>query len=163
MTAPLYEPAPLDPARARLPQRSTAAGCLVERGAVLLELRPDDARVTSGVWDIPGGHIEPGETPEQALVRELREELGIEAELFRLGLVQDEESARVPVMYRHFVYLVTRWSGEVCPREGRALRWFPVRALTTPTGDAAVSAIARRLNPLAEFALRHLLQHGWLG
>src|SRR6185295_20197815 len=96
MTTPLYEPAPLEPARARLPQRSTAAGCLVRDGAVLLERRPDDAKVTPGVWDIPGGHVEPGETPEQTLVRELREELGIEAEVFRLGIVQDEQSPRVP-------------------------------------------------------------------
>lgn len=159
MSAPLYFPAPLDPARR--PERSTAAGCLVRDGRVLLERRPDDARVTPGVWDIPGGHVEPGETPEQTLVRELREELGIEVEQFRLGMVHDEDMTHVPARYRHFVYLVDRWGGDVSSREGRLLRWLRLDDLRVAEGSGAVDD-GRALNPGAVFALRSFLQLGWL-
>lgn len=156
MSAPLYSPAPLDPAR--VPERSTAAGCLVRGGRILLERRPDDARVTPGVWDLPGGHVEPGETPARALVRELREELGIEVEQFRLGMVQDEDMPHVPALYRHFIYLVDRWGGDVSSREGRLLRWLTLDELGV--GGAVVGG--RPLNPGAAFALRSFLQLGWL-
>ena len=59
------------------------AGILIRQGRVLLCHRSADRSWYPGVWDFPGGHIEAGETPQRALVRELREELGIDAEVSR--------------------------------------------------------------------------------
>ena len=61
--------------------RTMVGAMLVRDGRVLLGLRRRDRRVAPAVWDVPGGHVEPGESPRTALRRELREELGIEAEL----------------------------------------------------------------------------------
>jgi 8-oxo-dGTP diphosphatase len=135
-----------------LPPRVTAAGCVVRGGSVLLERRPDDAAVSPGVWDLPGGHVEPGERPEQTLVRELREELGIAVRAFRLGLVQDERSARVPGLYRHYVYLVDAWDGAVSAVDGQQLRWIPLAQLAT----------LAPLNPPIAFALDLFRRSGWL-
>ena len=59
-----------------------AAGILVRDGQVLLSLRPEGKHL-AGLWEFPGGKVEPGETPEAALVREVREELGLELGDFR--------------------------------------------------------------------------------
>jgi 8-oxo-dGTP diphosphatase len=55
-------------------------------GRVLLLKRPDGARNYPGVWDLPGGKVDTGETPDQALVREVREETGLEVQV--LGLLR---------------------------------------------------------------------------
>lgn len=162
MSVPIHVPAALEPESGRVPLRTTAAGLLVRDGTVVLERRPDTAKIAPGVWDVPGGHLESGETPEEALVRELREEFGVTATRFRLGLVQDEDSARVPVLYRHFVYLVNGWEGEPENREGRAWRWVVAKDLFASGHDPELASLRARLHPLAEFALRHFLQHGWL-
>lgn len=58
---------------------ATVGGILVKDGKVLLGLRHPDRESFPDVWDVPGGHIEPGESPHRALRRELWEELGIDA------------------------------------------------------------------------------------
>ncbi|MFG3495072.1 (deoxy)nucleoside triphosphate pyrophosphohydrolase [Streptomyces sp. NPDC047928] len=60
-------------------ERVVVAGAVVDRGR-LLAARRSAPPALAGRWELPGGKLEPGETPEQALVRELREELGVEAE-----------------------------------------------------------------------------------
>ncbi len=64
------------------PPLLVAAGILVRDGRVLLSRRPAGAHL-AGLWEFPGGKVEPGESPEAALVRELREELGLEISRFR--------------------------------------------------------------------------------
>ena len=87
-------------------RHQVVAGILVDDGAVLLALRSADRRWFPGVWDLPGGHVEPGEAPRDALVRELAEELGVTAE------VPAEPAAHVTGDdYDVAVYRVDRWAG----------------------------------------------------
>jgi 8-oxo-dGTP diphosphatase len=68
-----------------------AAGILVRAGRVLLARRPAGKHL-AGLWEFPGGKVEPGESPDAALVREVREELGVELARFR------------PFQFAHHVY-----------------------------------------------------------
>ncbi len=105
-----------------------AAGLLCRDGRVLLGKRSAGRRAYPGVWDLPGGHVEVGETVEGALVRELREELGViptewrEYAVRRAPAQSDDGTDTI----RLHVFLVTVWRGE--PRnlqadEHDALAW----------------------------------------
>jgi mutator protein MutT len=108
-----------------------AAGMLYGRGRLLLGKRSARRTAYPGVWDLPGGHVEAGETVEQALVRELREELGVTPIQWREWAVlrataMGDESAR---LLRVHVFLVTRWDGEphnLLPDEHDEVAWFTV-------------------------------------
>jgi 8-oxo-dGTP diphosphatase len=103
-----------------------AAVALVDRdGRVLLAQRPEGKKM-AGLWEFPGGKIEPDETPEHALVRELQEELGIDTKASCLAPLTfashsyDEFHLVMPV----FVCRV--WKGMVTSKEGQAFAWvFP--------------------------------------
>jgi len=106
---------------------TVAAGILRDsRRRILIAQRPPGAHV-GGFWEFPGGKLHPGETPAQALHRELQEELGVVVE------------AAVPFMtYRHeypgrivelHVFLVDEYSGEPRGVEGQPLRWVSVAEL----------------------------------
>lgn len=96
---------------------------LVRGGELLLGRRSADRAWLPGAWDVFGGHIEPGESAEAALLRELREELGIAPSSTRL---LGELSGATPDPWRLRLYAVTTWSGEprnLQPREHDELRW----------------------------------------
>lgn len=91
-------------------------------GSILLARRPV-GRELAGLWEFPGGKIEPGEQPEEALVRELEEELGVRAK--RENLVP---LTFVSHSYREFhllmpLYLCETWHGDVAAEEGQQLAW----------------------------------------
>lgn len=97
-------------------------------GRILIAQRPKD-KALGGLWEFPGGKLEPGERPEPALIRELEEELGI--------LVKEECLAPLTFAshaYPDFhllmpLYLCRRWEGIVRPLEGQALKWVRATAL----------------------------------
>jgi 8-oxo-dGTP diphosphatase len=98
------------------------AGLLVRDGRVLLCHRSASRRWFAGVWDFPGGHVEGGEAPTEALARELKEELGIVIEQpgHELGRVAEAE-------FTLQVWLVERWHGNpvnASPAEHDDLGWF---------------------------------------
>ncbi|MEO1767229.1 Nudix family hydrolase [Thiobacter aerophilum] len=97
-----------------------AAVLLAPDGRFLLAQRPP-GRAYAGWWEFPGGKIEPGERPEQALVRELAEELGICVQQAYPWLTRVFTYAHATVRL-HF-YRVTAWVGEPTPREGQTLAW----------------------------------------
>jgi 8-oxo-dGTP diphosphatase len=100
-----------------------AACALIDAdGRVLLAERPA-GRTMAGLWEFPGGKVEAGERPEQTLVRELREELGITV----------EESCLAPLTFASHgypdfhllmpLYVCRRWEGIVTPQERQKLAW----------------------------------------
>jgi 8-oxo-dGTP diphosphatase len=101
----------------------TAAALVDGDGRVLLQQRRE-GRAMAGLWEFPGGKIEPGETPEAALVRELREELGIETEQACLA---PAAFASAPLGGQHLLLLLficRKWHGNPAPLDAAALKWL---------------------------------------
>lgn len=100
-----------------------AGGVVVEHDRVLLCLRHPNRESFPDVWDVPGGHVEPGESPRQTLHRELREELGVDAMIEEPWhrLVDDDMGIDLSL------WRIRQWRGEVCnlaPHEHQRLQWF---------------------------------------
>ena len=120
------------------------AGVITDARDRILLARRTEGRDLAGLWEFPGGKVDPGESPEQALVRELREELGIEA---RVG----EPVIVVPQQYPHKrlrldVRRIAAWSGTVKGLDGQALAWVPPHRLASyamPDADRPVVAALR--------------------
>ena len=93
---------------------------------VLIAQRPE-GKSMAGLWEFPGGKVEHGETPEQALVREVREELGIEICLTCLAPFNFASHAYESFHLMMPLYICRTWDGEITPREGQNVEW--VRAL----------------------------------
>ena len=120
-----------------------AACALVDAdGRVLIAQRPE-GRPMAGLWEFPGGKVEEGESPEATLIRELREELGIET----------KEACLAPLTfashdYQDFhllmpLYVCRRWQGLAKGREGQMLKWVrptELRQYPMPPADAPLIA-----------------------
>jgi len=116
-------------------------------GRVLIAQRPEGKQL-AGLWEFPGGKVEPGERPEQALIRELKEELAIDV----------KEACLAPFVftshaYENFhllmpLYLCRRWSGVVTAREHSGLAWVRPNRLgeyAMPPADEPLVAWLRDL------------------
>ena len=116
-------------------------------GRVLLAERPEGKQM-AGLWEFPGGKVAPGERPESALIRELREELGIDT----------EESCLAPFTfashgYEDFhllmpLYVCRVWKGTPQPKEGQRLAWVApnrMRDYPMPPADIPLIAMLRDL------------------
>jgi len=119
---------------------------LVDReGRVLLAERPK-GKPMAGLWEFPGGKLQPGETPEHALARELAEELGVEVEIDALRPLAFASHAYASFHIVLLLYLCRDWRGEPASREGQSLAWvaaheFPSYAM--PDADAPLVASLR--------------------
>ncbi|KQU52538.1 NTP pyrophosphohydrolase [Bosea sp. Leaf344] len=104
---------------------------------VLVAQRPE-GKPMAGLWEFPGGKLEPDERPEPALIRELGEELGITV----------KEACLAPLTFASFpypdfhllmpLYICRRWEGAVTARENQALKWLrpgKLRDLAMPPAD----------------------------
>lgn len=101
-----------------------AAVALVDAdGRVLLARRPE-GKSMAGLWEFPGGKLGPGETPETCLIRELKEELGIDVTASCLGPFTFASHAYEDFHLLMPLYLCRVWEGIVTPREGQALKWL---------------------------------------
>ncbi|MEO8667586.1 MAG: 8-oxo-dGTP diphosphatase MutT [Bauldia sp.] len=106
-----------------------AACALVDAdGRVLIAQRPE-GKAMAGLWEFPGGKVEAGEAPEDALVRELREELGIETKEACLAPLTFA-SHRYPDFHLLMpLYICRRWQGTPRGDEGQSLKWVRPRDL----------------------------------
>jgi 8-oxo-dGTP diphosphatase len=114
-------------------------------GRVLIAQRPE-GKAMAGLWEFPGGKLEPGETPEAALIRELQEELGIDtwasclAPLTFASHAYDEFHLLMPL------FACRKWQGVPQPREHAALKWVRPGELgrwPMPPADRPLVAILR--------------------
>lgn len=115
------------------------------RGRILLARRTE-GRDLAGRWEFPGGKREPGESPEDALVRELREELGIEAQVGEhlISVPQQYPDKRLRLEVRH----LTGWKGTPRGHEGQALAWVtPDKLMRYAMPPADRPVVAALLHP----------------
>lgn len=106
-----------------------AAAALIDRdGRVLITRRPE-GRAMAGLWEFPGGKLEADETPEAALIREMREELGIDTQASCLAPIGFASHAYPDFHLLMPLYACRKWTGTAQPREGQALKWVAVRDL----------------------------------
>lgn len=127
------------------PEIHVACGVLCRAdGRVLMAQRPE-GKIAAGWWEFPGGKIEAGESPREALARELHEELGVELREARplIRFAHDYSNRRVVLD----TWLVTAFDGEPQSREAQAFRWLPVAEL------AAQQPVLPTVAPIAQ-ALR---------
>jgi 8-oxo-dGTP diphosphatase len=118
---------PHEPISAGLPVGTplllVAACALIDiDGRVLLARRPEGKKM-AGLWEFPGGKLDPGETPEAALIRELREELGIDVAQSCLAPLAFASHAYDRVHLLMPLYVCRRWTGVPQGREGQTLAW----------------------------------------
>ena len=95
---------------------------------VLLAQRPE-GKSMAGLWEFPGGKIEPGETPEQSLVRELNEELGITTEPACLAPLTFASHAYDNFHLLMPLFICRKFEGIPMPKEGQNLKWVRPKAL----------------------------------
>lgn len=97
-------------------------------GRVLIAQRPE-GKTLAGLWEFPGGKLEDGERPEEALIRELREELGIEVKADCLAPLTFASHAYDDFHLLMPLFICRRWEGIVAAREGQKLAWAEPRRL----------------------------------
>jgi 8-oxo-dGTP diphosphatase len=116
-------------------------------GRVLIAKRPA-GKTLAGLWEFPGGKIEPGETPEACLIRELNEELGIQVAQACLAPFVFASHTYEEIHLLMPLFLCRRWEGFVQAREHEALAWVMPETMDSypmPPADAPLAAWLRDL------------------
>jgi 8-oxo-dGTP diphosphatase len=109
---------------------------------VLIAQRPE-GKTLAGLWEFPGGKLEPGERPEPALIRELAEELGIKVEEPCLAPLTFASHGYDSFHLLMPLYVCRKWEGIVTPREGQQLAWVRANKLRDyPMPPADIPLIA---------------------
>ena len=114
-------------------------------GRVLVAERPAGKNM-AGLWEFPGGKVETGETPESALIRELKEELSIDVTAACLAQLSFASHAYDDFHLLMPLYVCRKWDGQIVPREGQNTQWLRPRDLfdlPMPPADKPLIAALR--------------------
>ena len=129
-----------------LPVVLVAAIALVDiDNRVLIAQRPA-GKAMAGLWEFPGGKVEPGETPEAALIREVHEELGVDTSESCLAPFTFASHAYPAFHLLMPLYICRKWLGEPAPREHEAIEWvrpLRLRDYPMPPADEPLVAMLR--------------------
>lgn len=106
-----------------------AAVALVDADRRVLIAQRPEGKSLAGLWEFPGGKLEEGETPEQALIRELEEELGISTKSACLAPVSFASHSYETFHLLMPLYVCRKWQGTPVAREHAALKWVRPQAL----------------------------------
>ena len=121
---------------------------LIDRdGRVLLSQRPS-GKSMAGLWEFPGGKVENGEVPEEALIRELNEELGIDTWSSCLAPLSFASHSYEDFHLLMPVFVCRKWVGSPTPLEGQALKWVnrdKLKDYPMPPADIPMIAVIRDL------------------
>jgi 8-oxo-dGTP diphosphatase len=123
----------------------SAVALIDPEGRILLAQRPP-GKSLAGLWEFPGGKVEPGETPEQALIRELKEEIGIDTWSSCLAPLTFASHCYPDFHLLMPLFACRRWDGIPSPREGQTLAWVRPNALRDypmPPADLPLIPILR--------------------
>ncbi len=117
----------------------TAAVIVNDRKEILITKRMEDSHL-AGMWEFPGGKVDGGETPEQALVREIFEELNVTVDVKRLLWEEQFDYPTKSIYIRFYLCTLTSPQTEIQPIEVADYRWVSIEELTNyafPPADAA--------------------------
>jgi 8-oxo-dGTP diphosphatase len=125
-----------------------AACALVNRaGRILIAQRPA-GKPMAGLWEFPGGKVEPGESPEEAVIREMREELGVVIERDGLTAFVFASHAYPDFHLLMPLYLCRKWDGPIIPHEDQTIAWVKPSELAEypmPPADLPLIPLFRNL------------------
>ena len=116
-------------------------------GRVLIAQRPDKKQM-GGLWEFPGGKVEIGELPEEALIRELDEELGIDVSENCLAPFTFASHGYLDFHLLMPLYVCRVWEGKITPKEGQKLKWvrpLELKKYPMPPADVPLVAMLRDL------------------
>ncbi len=140
------------------PVTDVAVGVVTDAdGRVLLAQRPA-GKPAAGHWEFPGGKFEHGESPREALARELHEELGVELDEAYPWITREHSYPHMRV--RLHMYRVLRWHGEAHGREGQQVSWQDPRAIDVEPLLPANHGIVRALNLPLVYAITNASKYG---
>ena len=134
------------------PMIVVAACALVDAAGLVLLTRRPAGKPLAGLWEFPGGKVEGGEDPEDAAIRELREELGIDIAKKDLVPLTFASHAYADFHLLMPVFLCRRWRGEVTPLEGQEIAWVEPGGLhhyeMPPADEPLKSSLPRLLRAI---------------